>query len=215
MSDIAASSFVRQDLVAERAAPVKTTGLVGFLRTRLFNTPTNILLTVASALLLWFVLVPTIRFLVVDAVWRGTDREACLAANAGHVVGACWPYVHAKLTQFIYGFYPEAERWRVNLTFILAALLLLPLLIPRLPAKASMPGFSLSHFRSSPSSCCMAAGSAASVSAGPPASCPAWPTRSARRDAHWPAPVRRPRSLARCWCCSASWSARSASRSRC
>ena len=140
MSDIAASSFVRQDLVPERAAPVKTTGLVGFLRTRLFNTPTNILLTVASALLLWFVLVPTIRFLVVDAVWRGTDREACLAANAGHVVGACWPYVHAKLTQFIYGFYPEAERWRVNLTFILAALLLLPLLIPRLPAKSLNAG---------------------------------------------------------------------------
>src|SRR5262249_33132021 len=38
-------------------------------------------------------------------------------------------------SQFIYGFYPEAERWRVNLTFFLAAILLLPLLIPRLPAK--------------------------------------------------------------------------------
>ena len=58
MSDIAASSFVRQDLVPERAAPVKTTGLVGFLRTRLFNTPTNILLTVASVLLLWLIVVP-------------------------------------------------------------------------------------------------------------------------------------------------------------
>ena len=58
MSDIAASSFVRQDLVPERAAPVKTTGLVGFLRTRLFNTPTNILLTVASVLLLWLIVRP-------------------------------------------------------------------------------------------------------------------------------------------------------------
>ena len=37
--------------------------------------------------------------------------------------------------QFIYGFYPEAERWRVNLTFVLAAILLVPLLIPRLPGK--------------------------------------------------------------------------------
>jgi general L-amino acid transport system permease protein len=34
----------------------------------------------------------------------------------------------------------EAERWRVNLTFILAALLLLPLLIPRLPAKGINAG---------------------------------------------------------------------------
>jgi general L-amino acid transport system permease protein len=130
------AAFVRQELVPERAAPIKTTGFVGFLRTRLFNSPTNTLLTVLSALLIWFTVVPTIRFLLIDAVWHGADRNACLAENAGHPVGACWPYVRAKFTQFIYGFYPETERWRVNLTFLLAALLLLPLLIPRLPAKA-------------------------------------------------------------------------------
>ena len=46
----------------ERAAPVKVTGFVGFLRTRLFNSPTNILLTIASALLLWFTVVPASNF---------------------------------------------------------------------------------------------------------------------------------------------------------
>jgi general L-amino acid transport system permease protein len=139
MSDLAGPSFVRQELVPERAAPIKTTGFIGFLRTRLFNSPTNILLTLASLLLLWFTVVPAIRFLLVDAVWRGADRSACLE-SAGHAVGACWPYVQAKFIQFIYGFYPQAERWRVNLTFILAALLLLPLLIPRLPAKGVNAG---------------------------------------------------------------------------
>src|SRR3984957_19107988 len=139
MSEIAASAFIRQELVGERPAPIKTTGFVGFLRTRLFNSPTNILLTIASLLLLWFTAVPAIRFLVIDAVWRGIDRSACLE-NAGHAVGACWPYVQAKFIQFIYGFYPQAERWRVNLTFVLAALLLLPLLIPRLPAKGVNAG---------------------------------------------------------------------------
>ena len=135
MSDIAASAFVRQELVPQRAAPIKTTGFIGFLRTRLLNSPTNILITIVSLLLLWFVLVPAIRFLLVDAVWSGSDRNACLAENAGRPVGACWPFIQAKLSQFIYGFYPEPERWRVNLTFLLAAVLLLPLLIPRLPAK--------------------------------------------------------------------------------
>lgn len=135
MTDITASSFVRQDLVAERPAPVKTTGIVGLLRTRLLNSPTNILLTIVSALLLWFTVIPSVKFLVVDAVWSGQDRTACLAENAGFAVGACWPYIQAKLPQLIYGFYPEAERWRVNLALILAAALLLPLLIPRLPAK--------------------------------------------------------------------------------
>jgi general L-amino acid transport system permease protein len=135
MSDIAASSFVRQELVQQRAAPIKTTGFTGFLRTRLFNSPTNILITIVSLLLLWFIVVPAVRFLLVDAVWSGGDRNACLAENVGRPVGACWPFIQAKLSQFIYGFYPEPERWRVNLTFFLAAVLLLPLLIPRLPAK--------------------------------------------------------------------------------
>jgi general L-amino acid transport system permease protein len=135
MSDTTPSVFVRQDLVPERAAPVKTTGLVGFLRTRLFNSPTNILITLVSALLLWFILVPAVRFVLIDAVWVGNDRTACLPKNPGDVVGACWPFIQAKFSQFIYGFYPQPERWRVNLTFLLAAILLVPLLIPRLPAK--------------------------------------------------------------------------------
>ncbi|MGZ5876082.1 MAG: amino acid ABC transporter permease [Bradyrhizobium sp.] len=139
MSDVKAT-FVRQDLVSERAAPVKTTGFVGFLRTRLFISPTTILITIVCALLLWFVLVPTIKFLLIDAVWSGKDRIACLSENAGHPVGACWPFIQAKFSQFIYGFYPESERWRVNLTFFLAAILLLPLLIPRLPAKGVNAG---------------------------------------------------------------------------
>jgi general L-amino acid transport system permease protein len=137
MSDMAASSpsFVRQELVSERSAPVKTSGFVGFLRTRLLNSPTNIALTILSLLLLWFTVVPALRFLLVDAVWTGTDREACLADKVGHPVGACWPYIAAKFSQLMFGFYPEPERWRVNLTYFLAAVLLVPLLMPRLPAK--------------------------------------------------------------------------------
>ncbi len=135
MSDIAAPPFVRGDLVPTREAPVKTTGVVGLVRTRLFNSPTNVL-TILGVLLLYTTVVPSIRFLLVDAVWTGASRTDCLAENAGHPVGACWPFVRAKFSQFVYGFYPEPERWRVNLTFLMAALLLLPLLIPRAPAKS-------------------------------------------------------------------------------
>jgi general L-amino acid transport system permease protein len=145
MSDQAAA-FVREELVPERAAPIRTTGFAGFVRTRLLNSPGNILLTIASALLLWSTVVPAVKFLLFDAVWQGKDRNACLAENAGHVVGACWPFVQAKFTQLVYGIYPEPERWRVNLTFFLAALLLLPLLIPRLPAKALNAGLLFAAF---------------------------------------------------------------------
>ncbi len=133
-------SFVRAALVPQRPAPVVVTGVIGFLRTRLFNSPFNIALTIVSAMLLWFTIIPAGKFLLVDAVWHGTDRTACLDANAGHPVGACWPFVQAKLGQFIYGFYPLEQRWRANLTFALGALLLLPLLIPRAPAKSLNAG---------------------------------------------------------------------------
>ena len=134
------TAFVRQTIVEARRAPVRTTGVIGFARERLFNSPLNIMITLIGAALLWLILVPVIRFLFVDAVWTGSDRNACLEANVGRVVGACWPFVQAKFDQFIYGFYPEDQRWRVNLTFALGALLLLPLLIPRAPGKALNSG---------------------------------------------------------------------------
>jgi len=140
MSDVALPNFVRKDLVAERVAPVKTTGVIGFVRTRLLNSPTNILLTIVGALLIYAIVVPGLRFLLVDAVWQGSDRTACLEQNAGHPVGACWPYIYAKFDQLMYGFYPEPERWRVKLTYLLAVVLLVPLLIPRLPGKSLNAG---------------------------------------------------------------------------
>jgi len=135
-----APAFVRSEEVPQRPAPVKTTGFVGLMRARLFNSPTNILLTLVGALLLYFTVVPTVKFLLVDAVWTGTNRTSCLAETLHRDVGACWPFVQAKFSQFVYGFYPEPERWRVDLTFALAALLLLPLLIPRAPAKTLNAG---------------------------------------------------------------------------
>lgn len=134
------ASFVRQKIAEPRRAPVRTTGVIGFARERLFNSPLNIMITLIGVALLWLILVPAVKFLFVDAVWQGSDRNACLEASAGRVVGACWPFVQAKFDQFIYGFYPEDQRWRVNLTFALGALLLLPLLIPRAPAKALNSG---------------------------------------------------------------------------
>jgi general L-amino acid transport system permease protein len=128
-------AFVRDQEVQPRPAPVRTTGLVALMRARLFSSPTNIILTLIGVLLLYFIVVPLVKFLLIDAVWTGSNRTACLAETLHRDVGACWPFAQAKLSQFIYGFYPQPERWRVDLTFAIAALLLLPLLIPRAPAK--------------------------------------------------------------------------------
>ena len=131
------TAYIATTTIPARRPPMRMTGAWGLVRTRLLNSPTNILLTILCALLLWFTVLPTVRFLLVDAVWQGSDRNACLPETVGRPVGACWPFIQAKLSQFIYGFYPASERWRVDLTFLLGAMLLVPLLIPQLPAKAA------------------------------------------------------------------------------
>jgi len=129
-------TYVRRELIAPLPPPLATTGLLGFARQRLFGGVLNIVLTLLSLLLIIVVLPPLLRFLIIDAVWSGTSRTDCLEETLGRPVGACWPFVAAKFRQFMYGFYPEAEQWRVNLTYALGVALLVPLLIPRVPYKA-------------------------------------------------------------------------------
>jgi general L-amino acid transport system permease protein len=134
MSEIAAHSvFVRDKLVA--ALPPPKGVATGEGRWNFFNGPRNTALTLFSLYLIWLLGWPTIKFLFIDAVWDGASRVDCLPETVGHEVGACWPFIAARFSQFIYGFYPESERWRVDLTFALGVILLLPLLIPRIPYK--------------------------------------------------------------------------------
>jgi general L-amino acid transport system permease protein len=130
-----AAVFVRTAMVPPRPAPVTSRGFVGWLRHRLFNSWPNVLLTLLSIYLLWLIVPPLVRFLIVDAVWDGASRDDCLAEKIGRPVGACWPFIAAKFRQLIYGFYPWDEQWRVNLTFVLGAALLVPLMVPRVPYK--------------------------------------------------------------------------------
>jgi general L-amino acid transport system permease protein len=129
------TTFVRRELIAPLPPPLATTGMLGFARQRLFGGALNTVLTLLSLLLLIVVLPPLLRFLIIDAVWDGASRVDCLPETVGHPVGACWPFVAAKFRQFMYGFYPEAEQWRINLTYALGIILLVPLLIPRVPYK--------------------------------------------------------------------------------
>lgn len=135
MSNARARAFVRPAAIAARPPPVMARGALGWMRQHLFGSPANIALTAVAAALIWFLLVPAARFMLVDAVWVGTDREMCLASEARPVVGACWPFIRAKFGQFIYGFYPEALRWRVDLAFAIGLALLGPLVVPRVPFK--------------------------------------------------------------------------------
>ncbi|MGD9767099.1 MAG: amino acid ABC transporter permease [Pseudolabrys sp.] len=128
-------AYLRRAMAEPEPPPVASHGVWARTRERLFSGPLNILLTVVSAVVVAAVAIPLLRFLVIDAVWDGASRVDCLAETVARPVGACWPFIGAKFTQLVYGFYPWGQHWRVDLTFVLGAVLLVPLLIPRAPWK--------------------------------------------------------------------------------
>jgi general L-amino acid transport system permease protein len=130
-----ARPFVRRALTQPQPPPVKAVGPLAWAQAHLFDGVLNTALTLVGATIFALLAWPTVRFLLIDAVWTGASRVDCLPETVGREVGACWPFIRAKFAQFIYGFYPAEEAWRVDLTYAIGVALLIPLLIPRAPAK--------------------------------------------------------------------------------
>ncbi|WP_293866609.1 amino acid ABC transporter permease [uncultured Alsobacter sp.] len=127
--------FVRADTVAASPPPSSEVGPIAWIRHHLFTGPLNIFLTVVIAALALWLLPGLIRFLFIDAVWSGKDREACIITEARPVVGACWAFVAERAGYFTYGSYPIPQRWRVDTFFVLLGLGVVWLLSMRLPRK--------------------------------------------------------------------------------
>ena len=110
-------AFVRTAPAPAHAPPALSVGWLGWLRANLFSTPFNAVLTVLTVLFLVWTVPPVVRFLLIDAVWSGADREACLVSAQHPHVGACWAFVRDRLAYFTYGSYPISGRWRVDVFF--------------------------------------------------------------------------------------------------
>jgi general L-amino acid transport system permease protein len=128
-------AFVRKDNIAPRPPPAAMTGALGWLRENLLSTPFNIALTILIVLLFAWAIPQLVKFLLIDAVWTGSDRDACLESVQHREIGACWPFVWERLPYFIYGSYPISERWRVDVFFAMLAIGILWLLCLNAPRR--------------------------------------------------------------------------------
>jgi general L-amino acid transport system permease protein len=115
-------AYVREVPVDALPPPVRASGALGWLRANLFATPLDAALSIATALLVLWIVPPLIEFMFTDAVWSGQNREACLATPQRPEVGACWAFVRDRFAYFVYGSYPLSERWRVDVFFAMLAL---------------------------------------------------------------------------------------------
>ncbi|KAB0268163.1 amino acid ABC transporter permease [Microvirga brassicacearum] len=115
------SRFVQHNQIEALPPPNLARGPIAWVRENLFSSPLNGLLTIFVFYLLYVIVPPIIDFLFINAVWTGTDRDACRAETAGHRIGACWAFVIDKINYFTYGSYTISERWRVNIFFLMLA----------------------------------------------------------------------------------------------
>ncbi|PNG26578.1 amino acid ABC transporter permease [Methylocella silvestris] len=116
--------YVLQGNIPPRAPPLRRRRLIDLLAGNLFDGWRASLLTIATLLLIALVAPPLLRFLVFDAVWSAPDGAACRAPGAG----ACWAFIWRKLPYFTYGSYPLDQRWRVDVTLAMGAVLIVWLL---------------------------------------------------------------------------------------
>ena len=128
------------DITESRKPPVATTGILGWLRMNLFSTWVNSLISL-FVLYILFQFVPWILNWTIFAAdfkynFNGEEiinREMCSRVLDPENGGACWAIIYVRFYQFMYGFYPREEVWRVNLSYLMLAVAVVPLLFDNFP----------------------------------------------------------------------------------
>ena len=110
-------------LKVARSAPINQSGIIGWAKNNLFSTPSNAILTLLGVYILYLIVPPVLEWLIIDATWSGSKEQITKE-------GARWIFIYEKFYQFMYGFYPQEQIWRVNtvygLFFVCIALFKLP-----------------------------------------------------------------------------------------
>ena len=107
--------------IEPRPAPVRTEGLVPWVRKNLFgNLPSAVVTLLMLGLVLW--LLPKLFSWAVLHAVVSTNYDQCQAARG---IGACWGVVTEKHRLIIFGRYPFDQQWRPEVaTVMLVALLM-------------------------------------------------------------------------------------------
>ena len=71
----------------------------------------NAILTLLITFILIKYIPPMLNWFIFDADFAGSTKQDCTSG------GACWVFVKVWMKRFMYGMYPDAEQWRINLAF--------------------------------------------------------------------------------------------------
>jgi general L-amino acid transport system permease protein len=114
---------MNETVIQQQTDPVKppktSIGVLGWVRSNLFNGYFNSGLTLVIVYFLWTVIPPFIRWAFVDSLWRPG------AGNCHEAGGACWSIIPANYRFILFGFFPHDQQWRPFVAIILLIFLLL------------------------------------------------------------------------------------------
>ena len=129
-------SYVRTEMVAAQKPPGVQTGIVLWMREKLFSSWLNAALTLVAVYAVYSILA-TVGPWFYRSVWTGsslTECRATLAATYGEgVSGACFAVIRERWQQILFGFYPKELYWRPTLTLVLMLIALWPVLFSSAP----------------------------------------------------------------------------------
>jgi general L-amino acid transport system permease protein len=128
------NSFVRHEMLLERAPPVGERGVLKWARENLFSSVFNTIMTIVSVGVIYSIVVGVAPWFF-NGVWNAQTTRECYEILDG-VNGACFAVLQERFPQLIYGFkYPSSEYWRPNLATVLLLVALAPVLFRRLPKR--------------------------------------------------------------------------------
>src|ERR1700712_1281257 len=120
MSDLTMGdgAYLQREVSPALPPPGLTRGPIAWARHHLFSSFWSSVLTILFVLLVLWIIPDLLDFALVRAVWRG-DAAICRT----NVDGACWPFIADKIEYLRYGSYPIPQRWRVDVTEVIGAIL--------------------------------------------------------------------------------------------
>ena len=90
----------------ELKPPVSSVGIIGWIKSNLFNGVFNSILTIVTLYMLWKIIPPLFQWAFIDSVWYTTGK-ACRDVD-----GACWSIIPTNIRFIIFGFFPYELQWR-------------------------------------------------------------------------------------------------------
>ncbi len=131
-------SYVRTEMLSEKAPPSTNVGIIGWMRANLFSSWLNVILSLIAIYAVFSVLSGLLPW-VFGGIWNSNSLNECraklLEIHGESTNRACWGVIRERFWQLMYGFYPDYLYWRPNLALVMLFAAIAPVLFNGLPKK--------------------------------------------------------------------------------